>query len=165
MQDGGYSSVAERRSVAADVVGSKPTSRPKFFNRFESRDVAPGDTALPLVSNKQATVSRPEASSTPVMAGVPARFFVGTSGWAYPSWKPDFYPAGLPAKKFLTFYASQLNSVEVNYTFRQFPSASTLENWLASTPPGFRFSFKAPQRITHLKRLRDCEEIVAQFVH
>jgi uncharacterized protein YecE (DUF72 family) len=98
------------------------------------------------------------------VAGAPARFFVGTSGWAYPSWKPDFYPAGLPAKKFLTFYASQLNSVEVNYTFRQFPSASTLENWLTATPADFRFSFKAPQRITHLKRLRDCEDLVAQFV-
>jgi len=98
-------------------------------------------------------------------ASAPAHLFAGTSGWAYPSWKPDFYPAGLPAKRFLSYYASQLNSVEVNYTFRQLPSASTLENWLASTPSGFRFSFKAPQRITHLKRLRDCSEIVAQFVH
>jgi uncharacterized protein YecE (DUF72 family) len=98
-------------------------------------------------------------------ASAPANLFAGTSGWAYPSWKPDFYPAGLPVKRFLSYYASQLNSVEVNYTFRQLPSASTLENWLASTPAGFRFSFKAPQRITHLKRLRDCSEVVAQFVH
>jgi uncharacterized protein YecE (DUF72 family) len=95
----------------------------------------------------------------------PARLFAGTSGWAYASWKPEFYPAGVPAKKFLSYYASQLNSVEVNYTFRQLPSASTLENWLGSTPPGFRFSFKAPQRITHLKRLRDCHDVVAQFIH
>ncbi len=71
----------------------------------------------------------------------------------------------LPAKKFLSYYASQLNSVEVNYTFRQLPSASTLEGWLAATPAGFRFSFKAPQRITHFKRLGDCNEVVAQFVH
>jgi len=100
----------------------------------------------------------------PVLAGASARLFVGTSGWAYPSWKPDFYPAGLPAKSFLSFYSSQLNSVEVNYTFRQLPSASTLENWLDSTPAGFRLSFKAPQRITHLKRLRGAEDTVAQFV-
>ncbi len=94
----------------------------------------------------------------------PARIFAGTSGWAYPTWKPEFYPAGTPSKKFLEFYSSQLTSVEVNYTFRALPSVNTLENWLASTPANFRFSFKAPQRITHFKRLRDCEQDVAQFV-
>jgi len=120
---------------------------------------------LARVPKNQPVVSPSEVPSASEVAGASARLFVGTSGWAYASWKPDFYPAGLPAKKFLSFYATQLNSVEVNYTFRQLPSASTLENWLATTPPGFRFSFKAPQRITHLKRLRDCDEIVAQFVH
>ena len=88
----------------------------------------------------------------------------GTSGWAYPTWKPDFYPAGTPAKRFLEFYASQLSSVEVNYTFRALPTAKMLEGWLAATPADFRFSFKAPQRITHFKRLRDCDDDVAQFV-
>jgi uncharacterized protein YecE (DUF72 family) len=120
---------------------------------------------LARVPNKQPVAFPSELLPPSEAAEAPARLFAGTSGWAYPSWKPEFYPAGLPAKKFLSFYASQLNSVEVNYTFRQLPSASTLENWLAATPPGFRFSFKAPQRITHLKRLRDCDEIVAQFVH
>ena len=71
---------------------------------------------------------------------------------------------GLPAKRFLEYYASQLNSVEVNYTFRAFPTATTLAGWLAATPAGFRFSFKAPQRITHFSRLRDCHEIVGRFV-
>ncbi|WP_158944705.1 DUF72 domain-containing protein [Granulicella sp. S190] len=109
----------------------------------------------------------PKASSTPVPVAPPrslARLYAGTSGWAYPTWKPDFYPAGTPAKNFLQFYASQLTSVEVNYTFRALPTAKILENWLAATPPGFSFSFKAPQRITHLKRLRGCDEPVAQFV-
>ncbi|WP_433967849.1 DUF72 domain-containing protein [Tunturiibacter gelidiferens] len=109
----------------------------------------------------------PKASSTPVPVAAPrtlARLYAGTSGWAYPTWKPEFYPAGTPAKKFLEFYASQLTSVEVNYTFRALPTAKILEGWLAATPPDFRFSFKAPQRITHLKRLRNCEELVAQFV-
>jgi uncharacterized protein YecE (DUF72 family) len=93
-----------------------------------------------------------------------ARLYAGTSGWAYPTWKPAFYPAGTPAKRFLEFYATQLTSVEVNYTFRTLPSAKILEGWLAATPATFRFSFKAPQRITHFKRLRGSEEDVAQFV-
>jgi uncharacterized protein YecE (DUF72 family) len=93
-----------------------------------------------------------------------SRVYAGTSGWAYPTWKPQFYPAGTPAKRFLEFYATQLTSVEVNYTFRALPTAKMLEGWLAATPPNFRFSFKAPQRITHIKRLRECESDVAQFV-
>lgn len=92
------------------------------------------------------------------------RIYAGTSGWAYPTWKPDFYPPKTPAKKFLEFYASQLTSVEVNYTFRALPTDKMLEGWLASTPENFRFSFKAPQRITHFRRLRDCDADVAQFI-
>jgi uncharacterized protein YecE (DUF72 family) len=120
---------------------------------------------LQSVPNQQATIATAEGTKPLSAAAAPEHLFAGTSGWAYPSWKPDFYPAGVAAKRFLSFYASQLNSVEVNYTFRQLPSVSTLENWLASTPPGFRFSFKAPQRITHIKRLRDSHTLVAQFVH
>jgi uncharacterized protein YecE (DUF72 family) len=92
------------------------------------------------------------------------RLYAGTSGWAYPTWKPEFYPAGTPAKRFLEFYASKLTSVEVNYTFRTLPTAKMLEGWLAATPSTFRFSFKAPQRITHFRRLQDCADDVAQFV-
>jgi uncharacterized protein YecE (DUF72 family) len=87
--------------------------------------------------------------------------FIGTSGWAYSSWKPGFYPQGLPQKKFLEYYATQLNSVEVNYTFRQLPTDSMLTGWLAASGVGFRFSFKAPQRITHILRLKDCSDAVA----
>jgi len=86
---------------------------------------------------------------------------IGTSGWAYASWKPDFYPQALPQKKFLEYYATQLNSVEVNYTFRQLPTASMLAGWMAATGSGFRFSFKAPQRVTHILRLKDCSDAVA----
>jgi len=111
---------------------------------------------------------RASKSSAPAIpneaAAAPARLFVGTSGWAYPTWKPEFYPAGLAARNFLPYYASQLNSVEVNYTFRALPGAKTLAGWLAATPAGFRFSFKAPQRITHFKRLRECEADLAQFL-
>ena len=93
-----------------------------------------------------------------------ARLFSGTSGWAYPTWKPGFYPDGTSAKKFLNVYASQLNSVEVNYTFTKLPTATQLEGWLAQVPDDFRFSFKAPQRITHFSRLIDCETHVTEFL-
>jgi uncharacterized protein YecE (DUF72 family) len=93
-----------------------------------------------------------------------ARIFAGTSGWAYPTWKPEFYPEGTPAKRFLEFYSRRVNSVEVNYTFRALPTASLLKGWLAASPEFFRFSFKAPQRITHIKRLTNCEGDVSAFV-
>ena len=63
----------------------------------------------------------------------------------------------------LDYYATQLSSVEVNYTFRQLPKAATIDNWLAQTGSGFRFSFKAPQRITHIKRLKECTEALSAF--
>ena len=93
-----------------------------------------------------------------------AQVFVGTSGWAYPSWKPDFYPQKLAQKKFLNFYATQLNAVEVNFTFRQLVKESTLQNWLAETPASFRFTVKAHQVITHIKRLKGTEDFVPRFL-
>jgi uncharacterized protein YecE (DUF72 family) len=143
--------VAERRTVAADVVGSNPTSRPISPLQHAA------DT-LPRVS--QAALPSSETAAT----AASARIFAGTSGWAYPTWKPAFYPEGTPAKRFLDFYSTQLSSVEVNYTFRAFPTASMLEGWLGATPGFFRFSFKAPQRITHIKRLANCESDVAYLV-
>jgi uncharacterized protein YecE (DUF72 family) len=95
------------------------------------------------------------------MGDLREQVFIGTSGWAYPSWKPGFYPQALPQKKFLEYYATQLNSVEVNYTFRQLPTESMLTGWLAASGPGFRFSFKAPQRITHILRLKECSDSLA----
>jgi len=82
---------------------------------------------------------------------------VGTSGFAYPSWKPDFYPQKLAAKDFLKHYATRLNAVEINYTFRALPKSTTLENWIAATPDAFTFVCKAHQRITHSERLRGLE--------
>lgn len=83
------------------------------------------------------------------------QLYTGTSGFAYPSWKPRFYPAGMPDKKFLEHYASRLNCVEINYTFRRLPAATTLENWMKATPATFRFACKANMRITHILRLKD----------
>jgi uncharacterized protein YecE (DUF72 family) len=95
------------------------------------------------------------------MPAHPHTVYAGTSGWAYASWKPGFYPAKTPAARMLAYYASQLNSVEVNFTFRQLPTEKQLTNWLDATTDGFRFSFKAPQAITHLKRLRECGDALA----
>jgi uncharacterized protein YecE (DUF72 family) len=85
------------------------------------------------------------------------QLWTGTSGFAYAAWKPDFYPQKLPQKDFLKHYATRLNAVEVNYTFRRLPSASTLEAWVAQTPESFRFCVKAHQRITHIQRLKPSE--------
>jgi uncharacterized protein YecE (DUF72 family) len=90
--------------------------------------------------------------------------YAGTSGWAYPSWKPDFYPPKLASAKFLSHYATRLNTVEVNYTFRRFPTEKLLRGWIDATPSGFQFAIKAHQKITHIARLRDVADFTSDFV-
>src|SRR5579862_1035926 len=92
------------------------------------------------------------------------KVYAGTSGWAYPTWKPDFYPAKLKAADFLRFYATRLNSVELNYTFRRFPTDKLQLGWIAATPPDFKFAVKAHQTITHVKRLRGAGELALKFI-
>jgi uncharacterized protein YecE (DUF72 family) len=92
-----------------------------------------------------------------------AQLYVGTSGWAYPSWKPDFYPAKLAQAKFLQHYSTRLNTVEVNFTFRQLVKETTVQKWIAETPTGFRLGIKAHQVITHIKRLKKTEDFVPRF--
>src|SRR6266851_5589465 len=86
-----------------------------------------------------------------------AQLFAGTSGFAYTAWKPEFYPQKVASKDFLKYYATRLNAVEINYTFRQLPKAATLENWVNATPAGFVFACKAHMRITHINRLKESE--------
>ncbi len=93
-----------------------------------------------------------------------APIYSGTSGFAYPAWKPEFYPANVPQSRFLEHYATRLNSVEINYTFRRTPKAETLDKWVAATPEGFLFSVKAHQRITHFKRLKEAAEPTEFFL-
>lgn len=93
-----------------------------------------------------------------------AQLYVGTSGWAYPAWKPAFYPGKLAQKKFLNFYATKLNTVEVNFTFRQLVKETTVENWIAETPAHFQFAIKAHQVLTHIKRLKGTEEFLRRFL-
>lgn len=91
--------------------------------------------------------------------------YAGTSGWAYASWKPDFYPAKLPSAKFLAHYSGRLNTVEVNYTFRRFPTEKLLRGWIEATPSDFKFAIKAHQKITHVKRLREVLDFTGEFVN
>ena len=81
------------------------------------------------------------------------RLYVGTSGFSYPTWRPDFYPAGSRPKEFLRLYAERLPSVELNATFYRLPSEAQLEAWAAETPPDFRFAVKMNRRITHFRAL------------
>ncbi len=91
------------------------------------------------------------------------RVHVGTSGYNFPEWKGPFYPAKLPAGKMLEYYAQRLSTVEVNYTFYRMPNAKTVAEWAAATPPRFVFVLKAPQRITHIARLRDVDDPLRYF--
>src|SRR5438128_540654 len=84
-----------------------------------------------------------------------ALLFAGTSGFAYQSWKPRFYPEKLPAKQFLEHYSRRLNAVEINYTFRRLAALSTLTGWVGATAPGFLFAAKADIPITHIPKLKD----------
>jgi uncharacterized protein YecE (DUF72 family) len=93
-----------------------------------------------------------------------ATLFVGTSGFAYPAWKPGFYPARLPANQFLKHYAERLNCVEINYTFRRLPAAATLAAWVEATSAGFVFAVKGNMRITHILRLRNAEQATEIFL-
>jgi uncharacterized protein YecE (DUF72 family) len=92
------------------------------------------------------------------------KIYSGTSGWAYATWKPDFYPAKLASAKFLGHYSTRLNTVEVNYTFRRFPTEKLLRGWVEATPSGFKFAIKAHQKITHIKRLKDVSDFTSEFL-
>jgi uncharacterized protein YecE (DUF72 family) len=93
------------------------------------------------------------------------RFLVGTSGYSYKEWKGGFYPEKLPDKQMLAFYAQHFSTVEINSTFRRFPSASTVEFWAEQVPDSFRFVLKARQTITHFRRLQNAEEQIDDFIN
>jgi uncharacterized protein YecE (DUF72 family) len=88
---------------------------------------------------------------------------VGTSGYNYPEWKGHFYPDNLAAAKMLPYYAERFTTVEINYTFYRMPTAKLVAGWAAQVPPDFRFTLKAPKRITHDRRLRDTAALVRGF--
>lgn len=88
------------------------------------------------------------------------KLWVGTSGYSYKAWLGNFYPERLAAKEMLRFYAARLPSVEINNTFYRLPKESVLQGWAEKVPAEFRFVLKAPQRITHVKRLKDASSEV-----
>ena len=90
--------------------------------------------------------------------------YVGTSGYSYKEWKGTFYPEKLPAKQMLRYYGERFRTVEINNTFYRMPTASVLEAWAGEVPADFRFVLKAPQRITHIQRLKDAGESVSQLL-
>jgi uncharacterized protein YecE (DUF72 family) len=93
------------------------------------------------------------------------RFYLGTSGFSFDGWRHGvFYPEGLKKDDMLDYYSSKLTSVEINYTFRRFPTEKTLVTWRARARDGFVFTLKANQRITHFKRLADTDEDVRDFL-
>jgi uncharacterized protein YecE (DUF72 family) len=91
-------------------------------------------------------------------------FYVGTSGYSYPKWKGRFYPAKMPAKQMLGFYAGRFRAVEINNTFYRPPVVSVLDAWASQVPADFRFVLKAPQEITHIRRLADVGALVASLL-
>jgi len=84
------------------------------------------------------------------------RLHVGTSGYSYTEWKGVFYPEKMPGAKMLDFYAQYFDSVEINNSFYRVPETKTLEKWLTQVPDSFTFVLKAPQKITHQKKLINC---------
>lgn len=89
---------------------------------------------------------------------------VGTSGYSYKEWKGVFYPAELPEKQMLHYYGQQFSTVEINNTFYRMPKVSVLEAWGSEVPADFRFVLKAPQRITHLLRLKDADDSLSYLL-
>jgi uncharacterized protein YecE (DUF72 family) len=85
------------------------------------------------------------------------KLWVGTSGYSYKAWLGNFYPERLASKEMLRFYASRLPAVEINNTFYRLPKESVLLSWAEQAPAEFRFVLKAPQKITHVKRLKEAE--------
>jgi uncharacterized protein YecE (DUF72 family) len=89
--------------------------------------------------------------------------WIGTSGYNYPEWKGSFYPDNLPAAKMLPYYAARFPTVEINYTFYRIPSEKLVAGWAAQTPSPYKLTLKAPRRITHDSRLKDCGDLVRGF--
>jgi uncharacterized protein YecE (DUF72 family) len=88
---------------------------------------------------------------------------IGTSGWVYPPWRGIFYPPGLPQKRELEFLSRSLRSVELNGSFYSLQRPTSYQTWAAQTPDDFVFSVKGPRFVTHLKKLRDPDTLLANF--
>jgi uncharacterized protein YecE (DUF72 family) len=96
---------------------------------------------------------------------LPAEIRIGTSGYVYPHWRKGvFYPAGVPARRELEYYAERFRTVELNNPFYRLPTPEMFVRWRESTPTGFDFAVKASRYITHIKRLREVSAEIALFL-
>ncbi len=88
---------------------------------------------------------------------------IGCSGFHYPEWKEIFYPAKLPQRLWFNYYSKHFNTLELNFSFYQFPKLSSLQRWYDQSPEGFRFSLKVPRLITHYKKFAETEQLLTEF--
>lgn len=88
---------------------------------------------------------------------------IGISGWRYTPWRGDFYPDGLAQKNELKFASRAVNSIEINGSFYSLQSPDLYARWYHDTPKGFVFSVKGPRYITHVRRLKEIDEPIANF--
>jgi len=93
-----------------------------------------------------------------------ANYFIGTSGWHYEHWRGQFYPQALAKSGWLQFYAQNFSTVELNNSFYRLPSEKAFAQWHDSVPENFRFAVKVSRFITHIKRLRNVEEPLDNFL-
>src|SRR6185503_5775570 len=146
-------SSAARMGLTVIVLGS-PMGEIGTALILPNRRTVPSDT-------RHAAAGCTPATPPPVLH---MRLLVGTSGYNFPEWKGSFYPPKLPTAKWLEYYASKLGTVEINYTFYRMPTPKIVAGWDAVTPPGFSFVLKAPQRITHIARLKNVDENLRFFL-
>jgi len=92
-------------------------------------------------------------------------YYIGTSGWHYKHWKEVFYPVDTPTQKWLQYYSGRFNTVEINNSFYRLPPENSFKLWNAGTQSGFKFSVKVSRAITHIKRLKNCEEYLSNLLN
>jgi len=93
-----------------------------------------------------------------------SKIHIGTSGWNYDHWRGTFYPGELPTNQWLDYYSQRFQTVEVNNTFYQLPNQTTFRQWRENSPENFVYAVKANRYITHMKKLKDPEESLTNFL-
>lgn len=91
------------------------------------------------------------------------KIHIGCSSYTTASWRELFYPKDLPQRKWFEYYSQHFKTYEFNGSFYKFPTVESLQPWYEKTPRDFKFSIKAPKIITHIKRLKECEEEISRF--
>src|SRR3954471_4882651 len=97
-------------------------------------------------------------------AAIGMNLYIGTSGFGYKEWKGKFFPPDIKPADMLRFYAERFNAVEINNTFYRMPKKELLESWLKEVPSTFILGLKAPQKITHIRRLKEAQQELDYFL-